>query len=94
MSSRRERRRVVVKGRVHGVFFRDSTRQVAGSLGVDGWVRNLQDGSVEVVFEGSTEAVERAVEYCRRGPARAQVDEVDVWTEPAEGLQGFEIRRF
>lgn len=92
MESGDTRHRVLVRGRVQGVFFRDSARQVASSLGLSGWVRNLADGSVEAVFEGERSAVERAVEWCGRGPAGARVDEVIVHQEPLEGTEGFEIK--
>ena len=86
------RKRVVISGRVQGVFFRDSIRQRAESAGVAGWVRNTPDGTVEAVFEGSPEAVERMVEFSRRGPSRAEVAAVDVADEESEGLSGFEVR--
>ena len=86
------RRHVVVHGRVQGVWFRGSTQAEALRQGVDGWVRNRRDGSVEVVFEGDQEAVERMMAWCRSGPRFARVDAVDVEEEPAESLQGFEIR--
>lgn len=85
------RRRIIVHGRVQGVWFRDSTERQARALGVAGWVRNRRDGTVEAVFEGAERAVERAIAYCRQGPPRARVDRVDVATEPVEGLAGFEI---
>ena len=86
------RRRVVVHGRVQGVFFRDSTQKEAEARGVAGWVRNRDDGAVEAVFEGDRDAVERLVEFCRSGPSRADVDHVDVEEEEPEGLSGFEVR--
>jgi len=86
------RRRVVVHGLVQGVFFRDTTRRHAQAAGVAGWVRNRTDGSVEAVFEGEPEAVERLVRFCRRGPRGARVDRVDVHEEPPEGLTAFAIR--
>jgi acylphosphatase len=86
------RRRVVVHGRVQGVFFRDSTEREAASRGVAGWVRNRDDGAVEAVFEGDSEAVEALVEFCRSGPSRADVERVDVEEEESEGLEGFEVR--
>ncbi len=86
------RRHLVVHGRVQGVWFRGSTQAEALRQGVDGWVRNRRDGSVEVVFEGDQEAVERMMAWCRSGPRFARVDAVDVEEEPAESLQGFEIR--
>jgi acylphosphatase len=86
------RRRVVVRGNVQGVFFRDSCRREAGSRGVAGWVTNRPDGAVEAVFEGEPEAVQRMVEWSGRGPRGAYVDSVDESTEEPEGLSGFEIR--
>ena len=81
----------MVSGRVQGVFFRDTARRRAESAGVAGWVRNTPDGSVEAVFEGDPEPVEDLVEFCRRGPSRAEVASVDVIEEPPEGLSGFEV---
>jgi acylphosphatase len=86
------RRRIVVRGRVQGVFFRDSTSRRADSLGVSGWARNREDGAVEVVAEGDPDAVEQLVDYLRRGPGRAEVSDVDVTEEEPEGLSGFETR--
>jgi acylphosphatase len=85
------RRRVVVRGAVQGVFFRDSTRQRAQRHGVAGWVRNTPEGNVEAVFEAGSEAVQRLVAFCREGPRGARVDGVDVIEEEPEGLSGFEI---
>ena len=89
----RTRRTVVVRGRVQGVFFRSSTKKQARAVGVDGWIRNRPDGSVEAVFEGAPEAVEALVAWCRQGPRSARVDDVQVSQEAAAGLKGFEIRR-
>lgn len=86
------RRRVVVHGLVQGVFFRDSVRGLARAAGVHGWVRNTPDGSVEAVFEGEPEAVERLVAFCRQGPRGARVDSLVVSPEEPEGLRGFAIR--
>ena len=89
----RIRRRVIVSGRVQGVFFRDSTQREARRRGAAGWVRNLGDGTVEAVFEGPPEVVEAMVGFCRRGPEHARVDRVAVDAgEPPEGLIGFAIR--
>jgi acylphosphatase len=84
------RRRVVVHGRVQGVFFRDTTRRRARSAGVAGWVRNRPDGTVEAVFEGAREAVESLVRFAAEGPRGAEVQSVDVTEEPVEGLSGFD----
>jgi acylphosphatase len=82
---------VVVRGSVQGVFFRAETRDRARSLGLAGWIRNAPDGTVEAAFEGDDELVESMVEWCRRGPAGARVEDVDVaWVEP-EGAEGFSI---
>ena len=92
MERERIRKRVVVHGRVQGVFFRDSVRERALAHGVDGWVCNRSDGALEAVLEGSSEAVERVVRFCETGPPRAQVDQADVSEESPEGLSGFEVR--
>ena len=83
---------MIVQGHVQGVFFRETTRRRAGTVGVAGWVRNLPDGRVEAVFEGEREAVDTLVAYVREGPRGARVDWVDVEVEEPEGLSGFEIR--
>jgi acylphosphatase len=83
---------VVVSGRVQGVFYRDTCRRAAVDAGVGGWVRNRPDGTVEAVFEGPADAVDRLVAWCRRGPRDAVVDEVTVTDEPAQGEPGFRIR--
>jgi len=88
----RERRRVIVTGRVQNVWFRDSCRSEALARGVAGWVHNRPDGSVEAVFEGPHEAVEQMIAWCRVGPARARVDEVEVSEEPVQNEVGFVIR--
>jgi acylphosphatase len=86
------RKRVVASGRVQGVFFRDTVRNAAEQERVAGWVRNNRDGTVEAVFEGDTEAVERLVELAREGPPGARVKGVAVHDEPEEGLEGFRVR--
>jgi acylphosphatase len=82
----------VVTGRVQGVFFRDTTRRRAEAAGVSGWVGNRSDGAVEAVFEGEEAAVDELVEFCRRGPSRAEVTAVEVTDEDPEGLTGFQVR--
>ena len=86
------RRRVVVHGRVQGVFFRDTLRRLALEQGVAGWVRNREDGTVEAVFEGEPEAVEAVVSFMRSGPSSADVEDVEVNEEEPEGLTGFSVR--
>jgi acylphosphatase len=86
------RRRVVVRGHVQGVFFRETTRRRALTASVAGWVRNLADGAVEAVVEGERDSVDRLVAFLREGPRGARVDWVDVVSEEPEGLEGFEVR--
>jgi acylphosphatase len=86
------RRGVSVAGRVQGVWFRESCRDRALASGVAGWVRNLDDGRVEVVLEGPPAAVDEVVAWCRQGPPRARVDRVDVVDEEPVGERGFRVR--
>lgn len=86
------RSHVLVEGRVQRVWFRESARQVAEELGVSGWVRNLGDGRVEFVFEGSEDKVAEAVAWARRGPEHAVVTGIDITEETPQGLTGFAIR--
>ncbi len=87
-----KRARVIVRGRVQGVFFRADARERARSLGLSGWIRNNLDGTVEAAFEGDDERVDSIVDWCRRGPAGAVVEDVDVsWEEP-QGESGFFVR--
>lgn len=87
------RRRLVISGRVQGVFFRDGLRSEALAAGVAGWARNADDGTVEAVLEGPPEAVEAVAGWCARGPARASVEGVRAFDdERVEGLSGFEVR--
>ena len=76
---------------MQGVFFRAETRDRARSLGLAGWVRNAPDGTVEAVFEGDDERVESMVDWCRRGPSGAHVEDVDVAWERPSGEHGFSI---
>lgn len=92
MSDGSTRRHVVISGEVQGVSFRDATREEAQGAGVAGWVRNRDDGSVEAVFEGDADAVERLVEWCRSGPRSADVDGVEASEEDPQGESGFEVR--
>lgn len=84
---------MVVHGRVQGVFFRDATRRVAEHHGVSGSVRNTTDGTVEAVFEGSRDAVEKLVAFCAQGPRDAAVERVEVYEEAPEGLRDFRVTR-
>ena len=88
--------RLKIQGRVQGVFYRQSTRDRARSLGLTGWVRNAYDGSVEAEVSGDKAIVEQLIEWCRTGPPAARVDTVDVeWVEELQihvAAGRFEIR--
>lgn len=88
----RLRARVVIEGRVQGVNFRAATREQARITGVEGWVRNLDDGRVEAIFEGPEAAVKFIISWCHSGPRHARVDRIDVAWEPPTGQErGFRI---
>ncbi|ODS41964.1 MAG: acylphosphatase [Candidatus Altiarchaeales archaeon IMC4] len=83
---------VKITGNVQGVFFRASARDMAQSLGLTGWVRNLPDGRVEAMFEGDEERVKKAFEWCRKGPAGSSVENADVKYLPYTGsFKSFKI---
>jgi acylphosphatase len=85
--------RLIVKGRVQGVYFRASTAQQARHLGLTGWVMNRHDGSVELVAEGRSDSIEELIDWCRRGPPGARVDEVDLQRREFQGeFNEFRIR--
>ncbi|MFH1489827.1 MAG: acylphosphatase [Pseudomonadota bacterium] len=88
----RFRVRLIIEGRVQGVWFRDSTRREALALGVTGWVKNRPDGAVEVLAEGLREPVRKLVAWCHHGPPAAGVDRVREKEEPWEGnFETFDI---
>lgn len=91
--SDRTRAHVFVSGRVQGVYYRATTREEAQEQGVDGWVRNLDDGRVEAVFEGPSHAVESMVEWCHTGSTQADVSNVDIEYSDPEGIEEFRIQR-
>ena len=69
---------LIITGRVQGVWYRGWTVKTASALGLQGWVRNRRDGTVEAMFSGPTAAVEEMIQACRKGPPAARVDEIDV----------------
>jgi acylphosphatase len=86
--------RVIVKGRVQGVYFRASTVQQARHLGLTGWVMNRYDGSVELLAEGRSDSIEELIAWCRQGPPGARVDEVDLQRQGFRGeFTEFRIRQ-
>jgi len=86
------RAHVIISGRVQGVFYRANTRGKAIKIRVNGWVKNLSNGNVEAIFEGEKNKVEEMIEWCKKGPIGARVDDVSVtWKEP-KGFKSFELR--
>ena len=84
---------VLISGRVQGVFFRSNTKTIADNLGIGGWVRNLPDGRVEVIAEGEKDRVDRFIEFLKKGPTPARVDNVEIETQDYKGeFQDFSIR--
>lgn len=88
-----KRVKIIVHGRVQGVFFRANARNIALNLGLKGYAKNLLDGSVEVIAEGEEEKLKRLVEFCKKGPERAEVTQVEVNFSDAKGeFENFEVR--
>lgn len=88
------RTRVIISGKVQGVFFRVCAKQMADKLELSGWVKNLPDGRVEAVFEGPKDRVGQMLDWCWKGPTNAKVEKVEeVEKVESERLTGFEIRR-
>lgn len=88
----RAQRRVRIRGRVQGVYFRADTRRLAEELGLVGWVRNRYDGSVEAVIQGERDRVDELLAWCHEGPPGAWVSGVEVAEEPLETFHAFSLR--
>jgi len=89
-----KRVRIVVSGRVQGVFYRSETKRMADRLDVKGFIRNLSDGSVEGVFEGSDKYVNKLIEFCREGPVGAIVEDIRVKEEKYKNeFKSFGVKR-
>ncbi len=87
------RAHLFISGRVQGVFYRAFTRDIAGGLGLNGWVRNLRDGRVEALFEGEKALIEKAIQSCYEGPPGAKVSHIDVnWEQYIGDQKGFFIK--
>ena len=86
-------RHLLITGHVQGVWYRKSAVVQGLELGIKGWVRNLNDGSVEVVAEGEEEAIERFIDWCRRGPPNARVSGVLIEPGAIQGFDSFETIR-
>ena len=89
------RTRVIISGRVQGVFYRATMREYAQALNVNGWVKNRHDGKVEALLEGEKRDMERLIHWCRQGPPGARVSAVEEKTEPYTGeYSRFEIKHW
>jgi acylphosphatase len=86
------RKRLLVQGRVQGVFFRASLQREATRHAVNGWARNRGDGNVEAVIEGEADAVDAVVRWCHVGPPRADVELVEITSEEPQGETRFAVR--
>ena len=82
-----------VSGRVQGVYFRQATAAQAERLDLDGWVRNLADGRVEVLFEGEDAAVDELASWLQQGPEAAEVTTLELQEQALQGVAGFIVRR-
>lgn len=87
-----KRLRIRVSGKVQGVFYRASTQAKAKELGLNGWVKNEQDGSVLIEAEGEDQKLQRLVDWCQIGPGAAQVEQVDAEEVQPQGSSGFEVQ--
>jgi acylphosphatase len=84
---------VIISGCVQGVFFRAETQRTAQQLGVTGWVRNLRDGTVEALFEGPSQAVQQAIDWCWQGSPMSKVRDVKIQMDEYKGsYEAFSIR--
>ncbi|MEM5871841.1 MAG: acylphosphatase [Candidatus Aenigmatarchaeota archaeon] len=84
---------LLISGKVQGVFFRANTRKVANEIGVTGWVRNVPNGMVEVVAEGRKNQLDRLIEFCKKGPEGAKVEDIEINWEKYKGeFKDFEIK--
>ncbi len=82
-----------ISGRVQGVFFRAHTKEVAQNLGLVGWVKNLEDGRVEIIAEGKETDLQKLTEWCWQGPTGARVDDIEIiYEEPTNEFRSFEIK--
>ena len=84
---------IIVQGKVQGVFFRATAREVAGEIGVSGTVQNTEQGAVEIRATGSQEQLDQFVAWCRKGPSRARVSDVVITQTDEQTFEGFQVVR-
>ena len=85
--------RLLIKGKVQGVFYRQTAKETADAKGITGWVRNTDDGNVEIAASGNKDALQAFIDWCHVGPARAKVEEVDVTPLSDQLFETFEVKR-
>lgn len=85
---------LIVKGKVQGVFYRASAREVADSMGITGWVKNTEEGYVEILASGDENQLQQFINWCRKGPSQAIVTDVQVTEKPEVSFDRFRIDRF
>jgi acylphosphatase len=86
-------RHLVIKGKVQGVFFRASAKELAEALGIKGWVKNTEDGDVEIVCQGTEDQLAEFINWCKQGPSRAKVENVHIQEMPNEHFNEFRLIR-
>ncbi|MEO9020654.1 MAG: acylphosphatase [Ginsengibacter sp.] len=84
---------LLISGKVQGVFFRETSRRMAEKLNIKGWIKNTEDGKVEVLITGQEKKIEEFVKWCRKGPEKARVDDVNVSDQPTFDFEKFEVMR-
>jgi acylphosphatase len=89
----KSRSHIFVSGKVQGVFFRENTREKAAEFGLNGFIRNLQNGKVEAIFEGEKEKIEKIIQWIKKGPETTQVENIEInWQNYKGEFKNFEIR--
>jgi acylphosphatase len=84
---------LLIQGKVQGVYYRASAKDVAEQLRLSGWIRNTKDGDVEAMATGDEDGINEFIEWCKKGPRRAEVTKVVISEKPAEQFFGFTIVR-
>ena len=82
---------LLIKGKVQGVFYRASAKEMANKLKLNGWIKNTTEGNVEATVNGSEESIEQFIDWCRKGLKNANVTDVLITPKPDDGLTGFQI---
>lgn len=84
---------LLIKGKVQGVFYRATAKEVAEKLGLAGWVKNTKDGDVEAVATGTDEKIRQFINWCRQGPSKAIVTDIQITSTEEELFEDFKVVR-